>query len=174
MSTVTATRSELLARKSREGIARRGKTLLTQKRAALIVELRRVGQEIGEKLAQLERTAAAARNALARAMVVDGPQAVASAAAAAARPVHAEVSSRSVAGVQVVELVTDRVARTRTERGYALMTSTAAIDSAAESFEAELDTLPEAVPRGVVGFEVEFLGAYLPFSIAASSLSRSG
>ena len=31
-----------------------------------------------------------------------------------------------------------------------------------------------AVPRGVVGFEVEFLGAYLPFSIAASSLSRSG
>ena len=32
----------------------------------------------------------------------------------------------------------------------------------------------QAVPRGVVGFEVEFLGAYLPFSIAASSLSRSG
>lgn len=32
MSAVTATRSELLARKSREGIAQRGHTLLTQKR----------------------------------------------------------------------------------------------------------------------------------------------
>jgi V/A-type H+-transporting ATPase subunit D len=145
MSTVTATRSELLARKSRQRIAQRGHTLLTQKRAALIAELRRVGQEVGDKRAQLERTAAAARNALARAVVVDGPHAVASAAVAAARPVHAEVSSRSVAGVQVVDLVTDRVARTRTERGYALMTSTAAIDSAAESFEAELDTLFELV-----------------------------
>ncbi|HYZ57194.1 MAG TPA: hypothetical protein VE733_27335 [Streptosporangiaceae bacterium] len=32
---VTATRSDLLARRSREGIARRGHTLLTQKRADL-------------------------------------------------------------------------------------------------------------------------------------------
>jgi vacuolar-type H+-ATPase subunit D/Vma8 len=43
MTTVTATRSELLARRTREGIARRGHALLTQKRAALIGELRGSG-----------------------------------------------------------------------------------------------------------------------------------
>ena len=60
MSTVIATRSELLARRSRQGIAQRGHALLTQKRAALIAELRRVGLEVGDKRAELERIAAAA------------------------------------------------------------------------------------------------------------------
>jgi vacuolar-type H+-ATPase subunit D/Vma8 len=72
MSQVAATRSELLARRSREGIARRGHTLLTQKRAALISELRRAGLEAGDKRAELERVAAAARRALSQAVVVDG------------------------------------------------------------------------------------------------------
>jgi V/A-type H+/Na+-transporting ATPase subunit D len=74
-------------------------------------------------------------------MVVDGPQAVASAAVAASRPVPVEVSSRNVAGVRVIGLDADRVARARTGRGYALLTSTATIDLVAESFEAELDAL---------------------------------
>jgi hypothetical protein len=99
LTTVTATRSELLARRTREDIARRGHALLTQKRAALIGELRRVGLEVGDKRAELERAAAAARRALRQAVVTDGPQAVASAAVAASRPVSAEVTSRSVAGV---------------------------------------------------------------------------
>lgn len=145
MTTVTATRSELLARKSREGIARRGHTLLTQKRSALIAELRRAGLEVGDKRAVLERVAAAARQALDQAVVADGPEAVASAAVAASRPVTAEVTSRNVAGVPVIGLDTDRVARARTGRGYALMTSTATIDQVAESFEAELDALFDLV-----------------------------
>jgi V/A-type H+/Na+-transporting ATPase subunit D len=145
MTTVTATRSELLARRNREGIARRGHSLLTQKRAALIGELRRIGLEVGGKRAELERAAAAARHALGQAVVTDGPQAVASAAVAASRPVLAEVSSHSVAGVPVIGLDADRVARARGERGYALLTSTATIDLVAESFEAELDALFELV-----------------------------
>jgi V/A-type H+-transporting ATPase subunit D len=145
MGTVTATRSELLARRSREGIARRGHTLLTQKRAALIAELRQVGLQVGGKRAELERIAAAARAALGQAVVVDGPQAVASAAIAAGGAVAAELRSRSVAGVPVIELHADRVARARTERGYPLTTSTAAIDLVAESFEAELDALLDLV-----------------------------
>jgi hypothetical protein len=83
MSTVAATRSELLARRSREGVAQRGHALLTQRRAALISELRRMGLEAGRKRAELEQTAAAARRALAQAKATDGPQAVASAAVAA-------------------------------------------------------------------------------------------
>lgn len=83
MSTATALRSELLARRSREGIARPGHILLTQKRAALIAELRRVGLQVDEKQAELERIVAAARRALGWAAAVDGPQAVGSAAIAA-------------------------------------------------------------------------------------------
>lgn len=141
MSKVIATRSELLARRSREAVARRGHALLEQKRAALIAELRRLGLEVADKRAELERLAAAARQALSRALVVDGPQAVASAAIAAGGTVPAEVSSRSVAGVRVIELQAGRASRALTERGYALTASTAAIDLVAQSFEAELDAL---------------------------------
>ena len=141
MATVTATRSELLARRSRERIAERGHAVLTRKRAALIAELRRVALEVGDKRAALERAAAAGRRALAQAVVADGPQAVGSAAIAASREVTARVTSRNVAGVRVIGLDADRVARARTERGYALHSSTATIDQVAEAFEAELDAL---------------------------------
>jgi V/A-type H+-transporting ATPase subunit D len=143
MAIVTATRSELLARRSRERIALRGHAVLTRKRAALIAELRRVGLEVGDRRAELERAAAAARRALGQAVVADGPQAVGSAAIAANRGVSAEVTSRSVAGVRVIGLDADRVARARTGRGYALLASTATIDRVAEAFETELDALLE-------------------------------
>ena len=145
MSTVIATRSELLARRSRQGIAQRGHALLTQKRAALIAELRRVGLEVGDKRAELERIAAAARRALGQAVVADGPRAVASAAVAAGGSVSASLNTRSVAGVRVIELEADRVARARTERGYALTTTTAPTDLVAETFEAEVDALLDLV-----------------------------
>jgi V/A-type H+-transporting ATPase subunit D len=141
MATVTATRSELLARRSRERTAQRGDAVLTRKRAALIAELRRVGLEVGDRRAGLERAAAAARRALAQAMVADGPQAVGSAAVAASREVTAQVTSRSVAGLRVIGLDADRAARARTGRGYALLASTATIDRVAEAFETELDAL---------------------------------
>jgi V/A-type H+-transporting ATPase subunit D len=143
MSKVIATRSELLARRSREAVARRGHNLLEQKRAALLAELRRLGLEVADKRAELERIAAAARRALGQAIVTDGPQAVASAAIAAGGSIPAEVSSRIIAGVRVVELNAGRASRPRTERGYALTASTAVTDQVAGSFEAELDALLE-------------------------------
>ena len=145
MGTVVATRSEMLARRSRAATAGRGHALLTQKRAALIAELRRMGLHVSEKRAELERIAAAARRALSWAAAVDGPQAVSSAAAAAAGSVDASVSTRSVAGVPVIELHAERAARASTERGYALIASSATIDRTAGGFEAELDALLELV-----------------------------
>jgi vacuolar-type H+-ATPase subunit B/Vma2 len=59
------------------------------------------------------------------------------------------VSSRSVAGVRVIELAAGRAARARTERGYALTASTATVDLVAESFEAELDALLELASSGI-------------------------
>lgn len=145
MGTVIATRSEMLARRARAATAQRGHTLLTQKRAALIAELRQVGLHVAEKRAELDRIAAAARRALGWAAAADGRYAVDSAAAAAAGTVSASVSTRSVAGVPVIELDAERAARASTERGYALIASTAAIDQAAGAFEAELDALLDLV-----------------------------
>ena len=141
MATVTATHSELLARRSRERIAQRGHAVLTRKRAALITELRRVGLEAGGRRAELEHATAAARRALGQAQVTDGPLALGSAALAASREPRAEVSSRSVAGVPVIGLDADHVARSRAGRGYALPASTATIDQVAGAFETEMDAL---------------------------------
>jgi len=145
VGTVVATRSEMLARRARAATAERGHSLLTQKRAALIAELRRMGLQAGEKRAELERIAAAARRALGWAAAVDGPHAVGSAATAAAGTVQAGVSTRSVAGVPVIELHAERAARASTERGYSPIASTATIDRTAGAFETELDALLELV-----------------------------
>jgi hypothetical protein len=48
------------------------------------------------------------------------------------------------------------------------------LDAVWERLKAGMAAKPAAMSRDVVGFEVEFLGAYVPLSIAASSLSRSG
>jgi V/A-type H+-transporting ATPase subunit D len=141
MSTPTATRSELLARRAREATARRGHDLVSQKRSALIVELRQIGDEVSEKRAELEQKAARARRALRQAQVVDGPDIVGSAAIAARREVRAGLRSRNVAGVPVMDLRSERVTRLNDDRGYALTTSTATTDRAASSFEAELEAL---------------------------------
>jgi V/A-type H+-transporting ATPase subunit D len=141
MSTVSATRSELLARRAREATARRGHDLISQKRSALIVELRKIGHEVSQKRADLEQTAARARRALHRAQAIDSPEAVRSAGHAARRDVSAQLGSRSVAGVRVMDLQPDRVTRSRADRGYALTASTATIDSVAESFETEMEAL---------------------------------
>jgi V/A-type H+-transporting ATPase subunit D len=143
MTTPTATRSELLARRSREATARRGHDLVNQKRSALIVELRKIGTEVGAKRAELDEAARRARRALRQAQVVDGPEHVRSAGLAARREVRARLRSRNVAGVPVLDLRSEPVARAIDDRGYALTTSTATIDRTAAAFEAELAALLE-------------------------------
>jgi V/A-type H+-transporting ATPase subunit D len=76
---------------------------------------------------------------LGAAVAFDGPQAVDSAATAAASDIATRLSLRIVAGVPVVELEHDPVARARTSRGYALVATTPRIDVAAASFERLLD-----------------------------------
>jgi hypothetical protein len=81
---------------------------------ALIAELRRLGLEVVDKRAELARIAAAGRRALGRAVVVDDPEAVASAAVATGGMIPAQIRSRSVAEVRVIELDAGRASRPRT------------------------------------------------------------
>jgi V/A-type H+/Na+-transporting ATPase subunit D len=145
MEAVTATRSELLARRSRIALAGQGRDLLTEKRAALMREFQRISAAVLEAVRDLERRAAAGRSALGEALALDGPETVRSAAVAATGTIDVELSTRMVAGVQLIELAHSPVGRPRIGRGYAITTSSPRIDAAAEAFERQLDALLDVV-----------------------------
>ncbi len=141
MEQLSATRSELLARRLQIGLATQGRDLLKEKRAALLVEFGRLSTGVLEAVETLGRRAAESAGALSNAVAFDGPDAVGSAAAAASGEIATRLSPKVVAGVAVVELEHDRISRARTSRGYSLAATTPRIDVAAASFERSLDLL---------------------------------
>ena len=141
MEQVSATRSELLARRVQIALASQGRDLLKEKRAALMVEFGRLSTGILEAVETLGNRAAASAGALSDAVAFDGSEMVGSAAIAASGDIVTRLSASNVAGVRVVELEHDRVSRARTGRGYSLVATTPRIDVAAASFERQLDLL---------------------------------
>ena len=140
---VSATRSELLARRARIALAVQGRELLKEKRAALMREFNRLGASVLEAMEALELGANDAGRLLGDAVAAHGPEQVHSAAFAAEDEVKLSLLSRSVAGVAIVEIENEAVARPRIARGYSLAATSARIDAAAEGFEAVLDGLLE-------------------------------
>lgn len=143
MQQVSATRSELLARRAQIALAVQGRELLKEKRSALMREFNRLGISVMEAMQALEKGATDAARVLSDAVAAHGPERVHSAAFAAEGEVELELISRSVAGVPIVEIEKAAVARPRTGRGYSLAATSARIDASAESFEALLDALLE-------------------------------
>lgn len=141
MEQLSATRSELLARRLRIGLATQGRDLLKEKRAALMVEFGRLSTGVLEAVETLGRQAAESAAALRDAVAFEGLEEVGSAALAASGNIATRVSTQIVAGVPVVELEHDRITRARTARGYSLVATTPRIDVAAASFERQLDLL---------------------------------
>ncbi len=139
MEQVSATRSELIARRLQIALATQGRDLLKEKRAALVVEFGRLSAGVLDAVETVGRQAAESAGALSNAVGFDGPEAVGSAAVAASADIETRLSLRIVAGVPVVELEHERVARARTARGYGLVATSPRIDVAAASFERLLD-----------------------------------
>ena len=145
MQRVSATRSELLARRGQISLATGGRDLLKEKRAALMREFNRLSANALSAMKDLERRSVDARASLSEAVALDGPEAVGSAALAATGDIGVGLTSKSVAGVQIVELEHDPVGRARTERGYSLAATTPRIDGVAEGFESVLEGLLDFV-----------------------------
>lgn len=141
MKQVSATRSELLARRAQIKLAVQGRDLLKERRTALISEFDRLGTSVLESMDHLDREVAGAGQLLGIAIADAGREPFDSAAFAAEDGIEASVRTRNVAGVQVVEIEKDDVARARTGRGYSLVASDARIDAVAERFESVLDGL---------------------------------
>jgi V/A-type H+-transporting ATPase subunit D len=138
---LSATRTELLARRARIALATQGRDLLKDKRAALMAEFGRLSASVVEAVEALGRRAAESRRALLDAVSADGSAVVGSAALAASGDVETRLTGRSVAGVRVVELEHEAVVRTLTDRGYDLALSTPHVDAVAAAFERQLDLL---------------------------------
>ena len=143
MQQVSATRSELLARRARIRLAAQGRDLLKERRTALVHEFNRLGASALASIDALDRDAADAGRRLGLAVAAHGPEPVESAALAAKGEVEVSLRTRSVAGVPIVEIETGPVARARTDRGYSLAATSARLDEVAERFEAVLDRLLE-------------------------------
>jgi len=142
---VSATRTELLARRTQIGLARQGRDLLEDKRQILVKELTQLAEQGLQGASALEELAVEGRGALGDGNAFDGPEQVASAALAATGAVELEVERRNVAGVELVEIVKQPVARPVTRRGYSLAATSARVDRIAELHERLLDELLDAV-----------------------------
>ncbi len=140
MQKVSTTRMELLAKKAQIALAEQGRELLEQKRTALMREFLRVADRVMAGSDVLQQSAAEARQALARAEVVAGTEAVRSAAMATRGELALEVLAANVMGVRVPVIEQKRVARSALGRGYSLTGTSVAIDEAA-AFEAEVDSV---------------------------------
>jgi V/A-type H+/Na+-transporting ATPase subunit D len=141
MKQVSPTRSELLARKAEIRLAAQGRDLLKERRSALVREFNHLGASALESLDVLDRDAADAGRFLGLTIAANGLEPVESAAFAAQGEVELSLRTRNVAGIGIVEIAKDPVARARTGRGYSLAATTARIDTVAERFEAVLERL---------------------------------
>jgi len=142
---VSATRSELLARRAQIGLALQGRDLLTEKRRALKTEFDRLGATVLAAMETLERDCAEGRRLLVDTVAAEGLEHVASASFAASGEVDVDVHARRVAGVSIVEIAKSAVRRPRTGRGYALSATSARVDAVADAFEHQVDLLLDVV-----------------------------
>jgi V/A-type H+-transporting ATPase subunit D len=139
VDTVVPTRTELLERRRRVALAQQGRDLLSDKRTALVRAFAERSRLLLDRLSDVEVSAAAARSLFDEAVAAVGPAALASASLASSRRIGVETSVGVVAGVAVVDVVHDDVARRPRERGYAAATTDAVVDDVASAYEAVLD-----------------------------------
>lgn len=132
---------ELLARKAQIELAEQGRDLLEQKRTALMKALLQTADRVLEHSDVLQRTAAEARLALARAEAFAGSEAVQSAAIASREELPLDVRTTNVMGIRVPQIEEKRVTRSALGRGYSIVGTSVSIDEAASAFEAEVDAI---------------------------------
>ena len=140
---VTATRSELLARRSQIALATQGRDVLKEKRNQLMEEFRATVDVVISGSGALEAAATEGRRALALAETGDGPEAVRSAGLAAPGQISLHARATTVMGVRIADIRYEPVGRSRIGRGYSLAGSSPRIDRVAEQFEGEIALLLE-------------------------------
>jgi V/A-type H+/Na+-transporting ATPase subunit D len=143
VESLTATRTELLARRRAVALAEQGRDVLADKRTALLRAFQARSRELVRRLAALRTSAAGARACLDAATAVVGPSGLASASYAAAATVGVSVQAEVIAGVSVVDVRHAEVRRAPSDRGYATVATDPVVDTVAEVYEQEVLDLLE-------------------------------
>jgi len=146
MEHVSPTRTELLTRKAQIRLAQQGAELLRGKREALVREFLDELQSYTKMRGTMHRTVADASQSLMKALAIDGPEAVASAALACRRPVTVQFVEDNIWGFKVATAKSEHSVRTSSERGYTAGGTCARIDETAEQFEAVVDLIIKVAP----------------------------
>ena len=141
MERVTPTRTALLAMRAQIELAEQGRDLLTEKRNALLKELRKLAEQVVTAGEALEQAASEARQALQQAEARDGPELVRSAALAARGDTQVAARLVNVMGVRVPEITVPPLNRGLLGRGYGLTATTPRVDAVAALFEGLLDLI---------------------------------
>lgn len=139
MTVLTATRTELLRRRSAIAFAAQGRDLLVDKRMALVRELHRFDADVSTQREAAAVLAREARALLDESAAEEGPAEVAAVASGAATGVVAEREDRLVVGVRVVTVQVNDVRRTAEERGAAPALVAPSVEAAAEAYERYLE-----------------------------------
>jgi V/A-type H+-transporting ATPase subunit D len=139
MEQLKATRAEMLQKKAQIALARQGRDLLTEKRNALMQELRRTAEQAIRGGEELERRVGEADTALALAEALDGPEAVRSAAFAAQGQLSLAVKAVNLMGVTVPRIEQRSAARGPLSRGYSLPSVSSRVEATARAFEVLID-----------------------------------
>jgi V/A-type H+-transporting ATPase subunit D len=138
MAAISSTRSELLARRSQLKLSRQGRELLEQKRAALMAEFLREANKLLQQEETLQRIAARANAALARANAMAGAEAVLSAALASRADSALEITREQVMGVEVLTFAKQETGSAELKRRRTPARVSLSIDEASAAFEAEV------------------------------------
>ncbi|MEO0140272.1 MAG: V-type ATP synthase subunit D [candidate division WOR-3 bacterium] len=159
MARITPTRMVLLAKKRQRKLATDGASLLRNKREALLAEFMALIKPLLAQRRDLSERTRKALSALAVAMGIDGPEALASAGMASGADLSVEIKDRKVWGVHLPSLEPGAATKGLLARGYSPFSITSRIDWTAEEFERLLEAVLALVPTEIklkkMGLEIK-------------------
>ncbi len=138
---VRPTRMELLNTKQQLVLAKKGHTILKQKRDALVHEFFNVIRKAKDLRKEADEEMAKAFRALAIAKAFHGDLFVETAALASKKVPEIEVHGKNIMGIRIAEIKGVDVEKTLLDRGYSLQGSSAKFDEAVAHFEKSLSLI---------------------------------
>ena len=135
------TRAVLIALKKRMKVAITGHGLLKMKRDGLMIEFFEVLNKAKTVRKELVEALLIAEQRLQMAMAIEGTVAIGSVAYSLQKEPTIQLESRNIMGVVVPKIEAEAVQKKMYERGYGIIGTGAAIDEAADAYEALLDKI---------------------------------
>jgi V/A-type H+-transporting ATPase subunit D len=145
MEQVSATRTEMLTRRSQIRLAEQGAELLRSKRDALVREFLAELRRFVEARKAMRRSVLEAVQALMQTLAVDGQEALMSAALASRRAVSLDVTAQNFWGTKVYDMTSDYTVPEAAERGYGAATSIR-LEETADGFEQAVSDILHLAP----------------------------